>query len=98
MRRRRNSTSGLKYASTAAALFARNRCYLVNDKTLLDEIDGFADAPPDFRARAGAVLANVGHTPSELAVAVEAITALNREMWSVSSPPASSPRSPSGSR
>jgi len=84
------------------ALFARNRCYLVNDKTLLEEVDGFAEAPRDFRARAGAVLASPGHTPAELAAAVEAIAELNRETWALpaplSSPPASSPRSPSGSR
>jgi hypothetical protein len=84
------------------ALFAQNRCYLVNDKTLLDEIDGFAEAPRDFRARVGAVLANVGRTPAELAASVEAIAESNRETWALlaplSSPPASSPRSPSGSR
>lgn len=66
------------------ALFAQNRCYLVNDKTLLDEIDGFADAPRDFRARAGAVLASPGRTPAELAASVEAIAGLNRETWAVS--------------
>ena len=66
------------------ALFAQNRCYLVNDKTLLEEIDGFAEAPRDFRARAGAVLASPGRTPAELAAAVEAIAGLNRETWAVS--------------
>ena len=66
------------------ALFARSRCYFVNDKTLLDEIDGFARAPRDFRERAGAVLAHTGNTPAELGAAVEAIAALNRETWAVS--------------
>jgi predicted GNAT family N-acyltransferase/predicted nucleotidyltransferase len=66
------------------ALFARNRCYLVNDKTLLEEIDGFADAPRDFRARACAVLASPGRTPAELAASVEAVAALNQETWAVS--------------
>jgi hypothetical protein len=66
------------------ALFAQNHCYLVNDKTLLDEIDGFADAPRDFRARAGAALASPGRTPAELAASVEAIAGLNRETWAVS--------------
>jgi len=80
------------------ALFSRNRVYLVNDKTLLDEIDDFADAPRDFRARACGVLASPGRTPGELAAAVEEIAALNRETLALSSPPASSPRSPSGSR
>lgn len=66
------------------ALFAHNRCYLVNDKTLLDEIDAFPDAPREFRARASAVLASPGRTPAELAGSVEAIAELNRETWAVS--------------
>jgi hypothetical protein len=66
------------------ALFALNRCYLVNDKTLLDEIDGFALAPRDFRARAEAVLAAPGRTPDELAASVAAIAALNRDTRAVS--------------
>jgi predicted GNAT family N-acyltransferase len=84
------------------ALFAWNRCYLVNDKTLLAEVDGFADAPPDFAARASEVLAQPGSTVGALAASVEAVSALSRETWALlaplSSPPASSPRSPSGSR
>jgi hypothetical protein len=84
------------------ALFAHDRCYLVNDKTLLDEIDGFADAPPEFAARAREVLAQPGSTAGALAASVEAVSALNRETWALlaplSSPPASLPRSPSGSR
>ncbi len=66
------------------ALFALNRCYLVNDKTLLDEIDGFALAPRDFRARVEGVLAAPGRTPGELAAAVDAIAALNRDTRAVS--------------
>jgi predicted GNAT family N-acyltransferase len=85
------------------ALFAANRVYLVNDKTLLDEIDGFAEAPRGFGERARAVLANPGETPAQLTLSVDAIAALRRETWPVSewalsSLPASSPRSPSGSR
>ena len=71
------------------ALFALNHVYFVNDKTLLDEVDGFALAPTGFRARAEAVLASSGRTPAELGAAVEAIAGLSREL---SSPPASSPR------
>jgi hypothetical protein len=56
----------------------------VNDKTLLDEIDGFAEAPQDLRARAGAILAHPGDTPRELAAAVEKVAGLNRETWAVS--------------
>jgi predicted GNAT family N-acyltransferase/predicted nucleotidyltransferase len=66
------------------ALFALNRCYLVNDKTLLDEIDGFALAPRDFHARTEAVLAAPGRTPDELAASVAAIAALNRDTRAVS--------------
>ena len=60
-------------------LFALNRCYLVNDKTLLDEIDGFAFAPEGFRGRAERVLSAPGRTPAELSAAVEAIAALHAE-------------------
>jgi predicted GNAT family N-acyltransferase len=64
------------------ALFAANHTYLVNDKTLLDEIDGFAEAPRGFAERARTVLANPGATPAELAAAVAAVTALNQEAFS----------------
>jgi len=66
------------------ALFALNRTYLVNDKTLLDEIDGFALAPTSFRARAEAVLAAPGRTPAELADAVAGIAELARQTGVVS--------------
>ena len=72
------------------ALFALNHTYLVSDKTLLDEIDGFALAPRDFRARAEAVLGAPGRTPAELAAAVEAIETLCAEVTALSSPPAPS--------
>lgn len=74
------------------ALSALNQSYLVNDKSLLDEIDGFALAPRGFRARAEAALAAPGRTPAELAASVEAIVLLLRETAALSSPPASSPR------
>jgi hypothetical protein len=61
------------------ALFALNHCYLVNDKTLLDEIDGFALAPEGFRGRAERVLSAPGRTPAELGAAVAAIAALHGE-------------------
>jgi predicted GNAT family N-acyltransferase len=82
------------------ALFAWNRDYLVNDKSLLDEIDGFAEAPRAFRARATAVLAHPGETTAALTAAVDAIAALCRETLAlVATPPSpASPRSPSGSR
>ena len=65
------------------ALFAWNRCYLVNDKTLLEEIDGFADAPRDFRARVSSVLAAPGRTPRELAASVAEIAAVRRIVQAV---------------
>jgi len=71
-------------------LLALNRTYLVNDKTLLDEIDGFALAPRGFRARAEDVLGALGRTPAELAAAVEATARLCAEVAALSSPPASS--------
>ncbi len=61
------------------ALYARNRVYFVNDKTLLDEIEGFAEAPRDFRARAEAALASPGTAPAELASTVAAMAALHHE-------------------
>jgi len=66
------------------ALFALNRCYLVNDKTLLDEIDGFALAPSGFRERVATAVSAPGRTPGELGAAVEAIAALSRETRAVS--------------
>ncbi|OSZ72772.1 hypothetical protein CAP39_05600 [Sphingomonas sp. IBVSS1] len=42
------------------ALFALNRCYLLNDKTAVAEIAGFAMAPADFGPRLAAVLAAPG--------------------------------------
>jgi predicted GNAT family N-acyltransferase/predicted nucleotidyltransferase len=61
------------------ALFALNHCYLVNDKTLLDEVDGFALAPEAFRGRVERVLSAPGRTPTELSASVEAIAALSIE-------------------
>jgi predicted GNAT family N-acyltransferase/predicted nucleotidyltransferase len=61
------------------ALFALNHSYLVNDKTLLDEIDGFALAPEGFRGRAEGVLSALGRTPAELSAAVDAVAALHAE-------------------
>lgn len=70
------------------ALFALNHCYLVNDKTLLDEIDGFALAPEGFRGRAESVLSAPGRTPAELRASVEAIAALHAELAGLSLEPA----------
>ena len=61
------------------ALFALDYRYLVNDKTLLDEIDCFALAPERFRVRAESVLSAPGRTPDELRAAIATITALGTE-------------------
>lgn len=50
----------------SVALFALNRRYPVNDKTMLDEISEFRDAPPGFAKRVGEVFGNAGATPAEL--------------------------------
>jgi predicted nucleotidyltransferase len=58
------------------ALFALNGTYLVNDKTALDEIDGFARAPADFSRRVRAALGAVGHTAQSQTAATAVIAAL----------------------
>lgn len=63
----------------ALALLALDHRYLVSDKTLLDEVEAAALAPPQFRARAEAALASPGQSPAGLASAVEAIAAIARE-------------------
>lgn len=60
-------------------LFALNRTYLLNDKTVLAEIAGFKRAPPEFGPRVQQTLARVGAAAPELASAVEYIAQLFRE-------------------
>lgn len=60
-------------------LFALNRAWLVNDRTALAEIGGFAVALERFAARVTALLAHPGRTPTELAAAVETVMQLWRE-------------------
>lgn len=60
-------------------LFALNRRYPVNDKTVLAEIAEMARAPCDFGPRVQATLADLGSTPVQLLEAVERITQLLRE-------------------
>ena len=61
------------------ALFAINRTHLVNDKTALSEVERFELAPKHFRARAQALLAEVGRDAGALAQSVSALEALWRE-------------------
>jgi hypothetical protein len=67
------------------ALFAWNRVYLVNDKTLLAEIDELREAPPEFGTRAQALLAAPGSTPLELTASLEAMSALHQEVLTLCS-------------
>jgi hypothetical protein len=60
-------------------LFALNRRHLLNDKTALAEIAGFAQAPRDFGPRVTRLLAQLGETPAELARAVDAASGLVAE-------------------
>ena len=48
------------------ALFALNETYFMNDKSALDEIEGFALGPEAYAASIRAILAHPGETPSSL--------------------------------
>lgn len=61
------------------ALFALNRRYLVNEKTALDEIEGFERVPPHFHSRVEGLLAAPGRRAEELEATVRALEALFRE-------------------
>ena len=63
----------------AMALFALNREYPINDKTVLAEIGVFERAPREFRARVQETLARLGDSSEELVAAVEGVTQLLRE-------------------
>ena len=67
----------------ALALFAWNRVYLVNEKTILEEIAEFRDAPREFGIRAQAILAQPGSTPDELRASVNALAELHQEVVSL---------------
>jgi hypothetical protein len=61
------------------ALFALNRKYPVNDKTVLVEIAEFQQAPQDFGPRVQKTLAQLGGSAVELVAAVDSIAQLLRE-------------------
>lgn len=63
----------------ATALFAANRTYPVNDKTLLDEIDEFPIAPERFAARAREILSRPGSDTIELTSNVDRLKDLLSE-------------------
>ena len=58
------------------ALFALNRRYRVNDKSVLAEIAEFEHAPPGFVARVQAIASHVGETATELAASANALESL----------------------
>jgi len=60
-------------------LFALNRRYLVNDKTALEEIESFAEAPDGFRSRVESILASPGSDRAQLARSVDGMQALFEE-------------------
>ncbi len=60
-------------------LFALNRKYLINDKTVLAEVAEFERAPREFGPRVQKTLAHLGASPAELLAAVESVTQLLRE-------------------
>ncbi|MBD2112964.1 MULTISPECIES: nucleotidyltransferase domain-containing protein [Cyanophyceae] len=60
-------------------LFALNRTYLINDKTALEEIAEFKQAPREFGLRVQKTLAHLGASPTELIAAVESVAQLVRE-------------------
>lgn len=64
----------------AQVLFALNRQYPLNDKTVLAEIAAFAQAPPEFSLRVQQTLAHVGDTAAELAVSVKRVAQLFQEI------------------
>nr|WP_255524783.1 nucleotidyltransferase domain-containing protein [Nodosilinea sp. FACHB-13] len=60
-------------------LFALNHTYLINDKTALEEIAEFEQAPREFGLRVQKTLAHLGASPTELIAAVESVAQLVRE-------------------
>ena len=65
-------------------LFALNETYLVNDKTVLKEIEGFPTKPRDFGARVSAILAKPGASPEELDASLDRLKELLAETMAFS--------------
>ena len=61
------------------ALFALNGCHVLNDKTALLEVAGFAHCPDHFAMRAQQILGQLGNTPAQLTDAVLATRQLVAE-------------------
>jgi predicted nucleotidyltransferase len=69
----------------ALVLFALNRKYPVNDKTMLTEISELEHAPRDYGPRVQTVLAHVGASSANLLVAVDTIEEFVRETVALAS-------------
>jgi predicted nucleotidyltransferase len=82
---RRSDTYGTTACLTSAVnqlilvLFALNRRYPINDKTVLAEVEEFELAPREFGSRVQKILARPGVTDAELIASVESISQLLRE-------------------
>ena len=82
---RRSDTYGTTACLTSAVnqlilvLFALNREYPINDKTVLAEVAEFELAPREFGPRVQKILACPGMTDVELVTSVESILQLLRE-------------------
>lgn len=61
-------------------LFALNRRYVLNDKTLLEETAELAIAPEGLRSRVESLLANVGASPAALERSVDEMQLIFREV------------------
>ncbi|MFL5911413.1 MAG: nucleotidyltransferase domain-containing protein [Gaiellaceae bacterium] len=78
-------------ASMVQALFAANRAYLLNEKGSLERAETLPECPPEFRARAEAVLAEIGREPAELERALRGMTELEREVADIAARPLRGP-------
>ena len=77
-------SSQVSAAGFVAPVFALNRRYPVNDKTVLEEIGELERAPRAFGPRVQETLSRAGTTPAELAAAVSSLTRLLEETAALS--------------
>ncbi|MCL4304169.1 MAG: nucleotidyltransferase domain-containing protein [Anaerolineae bacterium] len=61
-------------------LFALNRQYPINDKTVLAEVGAFDRAPREFGTRVQQILGHLGHSEADLQAAVESVGQLIGEV------------------
>lgn len=68
------------------ALFALNRAYPINEKTVLEEVDAFPEAPPRFRARVESILGETGTDAATLRESIARFEALFEETVALAGP------------